>query len=556
MHEIASDQSAGDAVARVLDAFMAERGSVYIVGGAVRDHLLGISSIPGWSMLTVDGQSHDGVRGPIARSKTPAFTTDLDLVLCGPVLPLARRVADRLGWAYYPLDEKRDVARLIGKCADGQRIECDAAALRGDLRSDLLARDFSANALALRISPDSLPRLIDECNGIADISSSRLRRVSEGSLGSDPIRLLRAVRLAVQLGFSIEHETRKQISALAGTVVSVSAERLRQEMWKLLDCSGPDVGIRELDELGLLTYLLPEVKALQGVQQSSRHHLDAYDHSLLATHYAGELRDWLRGGPAPEDSTLAQSLVPWTEALRTHFCEEIAAGHDRAGWLVWHALLHDTGKARSATEEVENGAEGQSRAGHQELSAEIAGRRVASFRFSRREVLLAGSVARRHSVPRRLVTALTEEEERIGRRAAYRFFRDAGSVVAGQQFVRGLGSGGARQPLDGLDVTLQAVSDLQATGRERGSEWGRFLRAMDGLFDYAFSRPADHLTAPLMDGHRLMEQFGLAPGPVVGKILRELAEARASGSVADVGEALALAKDLLAKEDDQDGTGT
>ncbi len=528
---------------------------MYIVGGAVRDHLLGISSIPGWSGLKVDGQPHDGAFGLSSRSKTPASTTDLDLVLCGPVLPLARRVADRLGWAYYPLDEKRDVARLIGKCADGQRLECDAAALRGDLRSDLLARDFSANALALRLSPDSSPRLIDECDGIADISSRRLRRVSEGSLRSDPIRLLRAVRLAVQLGFSIEHETRKQISTLAWTVVSVSAERLRQEMWKLLDCSGPDIGIRELDELGLLTHLLPEVKGLQGVQQSSRHHLDAYDHSLLATHYAGELRDWLRGGPAPEDSILAQSLVPWAEALRTHFCEEIAAGHDRAGWLVWHALLHDTGKASNASADFGIGAEGQSRAGHQELSAEIACRRVASFRFSRREVLLAGSVARRHSVPRRLVTALAEEEERIGPRVAYRFFRDAGSVVAGQQFVHGLGSGGARQPLDGLDVTLQAVSDLQATGRERGPEWGRFLRAVDGLFDYAFSRPADHLGAPLVDGHRLMEQLGLAPGPVVGRILRELAEAQASGSVAEVGEALALAEDLLAQEDDQTGTG-
>ena len=91
-----------------------------------------------------------------------------------------------------------------------------------------------------------------------------------GSLRSDPIRLLRAVRLASQLGFSIEDDTRKQILALAGTVVSVSAERLRQEMWKLLDCSNPDDGIRELNALGLLTYLLPEVKALEGVEQSSR----------------------------------------------------------------------------------------------------------------------------------------------------------------------------------------------------------------------------------------------------------------------------------------------
>ncbi len=527
---------------------------MYIVGGAVRDHLLGISSIPGWSMPPVDGHLDDGVEGNLSHSRVPDSTTDLDLVLSGPVLPLARRVADRLGWAYYPLDQRRDVARLIGMSAEGQRIECDAAALRGDLRSDLLARDFRANALALKLSADRSPRLIDECDGIGDVTSRRLRRVTEGSLRSDPIRLLRAVRLGAQLGFSIENDTRKQISALARTVDSVSAERLRQEMWKLLYCSDPDDGIRELNALGLLTHLLPEVEALQGVEQSSRHHLDAYDHSLLAAHYAAELRDWLRGGPPPEDSSLAQSLAPWTGALRAHFCDEIAAGHDRAGWLVWHALLHDTGKGRGPAVESRAGAEEQSDAGHQALSAQFAGRRVAAFRFSRREVLLAERVARMHSVPRGLVKALAQGEERIGPRAAFRFFRDAGSVVAGHQVLQGPGPSGGKRPLDGLDVTLQAVSDLQATGLERGTEWNQFLKAAEGLYWFAFSRPAGKLAAPLVDGHGLMEQLGLAPGPIVGKILRELAEAQASGSIVDIGEALALAEDLLARERDQAGT--
>ncbi len=555
MHELASNQSAGDAVARVIDAFMAERAPVYIVGGAVRDHLLGISTIPGWSSSTAGGHTHDGAEGHLDHSQSPASTTDLDLVLDGPVLPLARRVADRLGWAYFPLDEKRDVARLIGKGAAGQRIECDAAALQGDLRSDLLTRDFSANALALRLTTDSLPQLIDESDGVADVSSRTLRRISEKSLRSDPIRLLRAVRLAAQLDFAIEDNTRKQIVELADTVDSVSVERVRQELWKLLDCPRPDGGIRELNALGLLTHLLPEVKALHGVTQSSRHHLDAYDHSLLAASYAAELRNWLRGGSPPADSMLAQTLEPWMEALRAHFCEEIAAGHDRAGWLVWHALLHDTGKTRRPTKDCGNGDEVQSYARHHQLSAQIAGRRIALFRFSRREVLLAERVAMMHNVPRKLVNTLPEAKERIGPLAAFRFFRDAGSVVAGHQIAHRLGSGGPQQQLDGLDVTLQAVSDLQATGSERGPEWGRFLKAVDGLFSYAFSETAEHLASPLVDGHRLMEHLGLAPGPVIGTILRELAEAQASGSVADVDEALALAEDLLAKEADQAGTG-
>jgi tRNA nucleotidyltransferase/poly(A) polymerase len=540
MDAVELDQPSGDAVARVIDAFMAARTPVYIVGGAVRDHLLGISAIPGWTPAKQDGK-------PRAGAGAPASTTDLDLVLNGPVLPLAKRVADSLGWAYYPLDEARDVARIIGRGGDGRRIECDAAALRGDLRSDLLARDFSVNALALELSANGPARLIDLCGGIADITSGTLRRISDESLHDDPIRLLRAVRLAAQLGFTIENETRRQIVDLAGTVLRVSAERLRQELWKLLDCSRPDHGIRELNAFGLLDRLLPEVSALQGVTQSSRHHLDAYDHSLLTARRAAELRDWLRGGSPLEDDKLKGALEPWAEPLRAHFGEEIAAGHDRAGWLVWHALLHDTGKAAECAADSSDGAERRSRAGHQQLSAQLAGRRVAQLRFSRREVLLAGRVASMHSVPRNLVDSLPRVEKRIDRRTAYRFFRDAGSVTAGRRIERHLQSSGARQPLDGLDVTLQAISDLHATGLERGAEWGCFLKAVEGLFSFAFSRQADYPAAPLVDGHALMRRLGLEPGPTLGAVIRELSEAQAAGAVANADEAVALARELLAR---------
>ena len=529
---------------------MAERAPVYIVGGAVRDHLLGISSIPGWSHPIIANLNRDADRPSASLSQNKgAATTDLDLVLSGPVLPVARRVADRLGWAFYPLDEARDVARLIGDGADGRRIECDAAALRGDLRSDLLARDFSANALALELPFDSSPRLIDVCGGMRDVAAKRLRRVTPESLPNDPLRLLRAVRLAAQLGFTVEIETRKQILANAETILSVSAERVRHELWKLLDCARPDVGISELHALGLLSQLFPEVEALQGVTQSSRHHLDAYEHTLLAVRYAAELRDWLRGGPPPGDSSLSQTLDPWAEELRTHFSADIAAGRDRAGWLTWHALFHDTGKPGSHSTVIENGIERPRFAGHHQLSAQIAALRVANLRFSRREVLLAERVAALHGNPRDLFEALSPADPRIDPVAAYRFFRDAGSVVAGHQFaqISGKHSGRGPQPFDGLDVTLQAISDRQATGQERGDEWGRFLVSMEGLISYAFSQAAEHLTKPLVDGHSLMKHLRLTPGPRVGDIMRELAEAQAAGKITSENEALALAELLADK---------
>ena len=530
-----SDLSADDAVVQVLNAFMAERAPVYIVGGAVRDHLLGISAIPGWSYR------------PQKQRLSAAATTDLDLTFSGPALPVAQRVADRLGWAFYPLDKERDVARLIGVGADGQRLECDAAALRGDLRADLLARDFTANALALELSAVGPPQLIDLCGGVHDVRAGRLRRTAPDSLRSDPIRLLRAVRLAAQLGFTIEAQTREQVGANAAAILSVSIERVRIELWKLLDCPRPDAAIRELNALSLLTHLLPEVGALQGVVQSPRHHLDAYDHSLLAVQYAAELRDWLRGGPAPEDGTLSRTLAAWTDALRAHFSQEIAAGHDRAGWLVWHALFHDTGKPGSRSTTVEDGIERPRYPDHHRLSAQTAARRVAHLRFSRREVQLAERVAAMHGHPRKLLRALKPPASTISPRAAFRFYRDVGSVTGGRQIVQGPRSTAAHPPFDGLDVTLQAISDRQATGLERGEAWRRFLAGMESLLAYAFSRPAGRPTTPLVDGHTLMKHLGLQPGPAVGGILRELAEAQAAGELADMEEALALADELSAR---------
>ena len=526
-----SDLPADNAIVQVLNAFKAERAPVYIVGGAVRDHLLGISIIPGWSYQPATG------RLPASGAPT---TTDLDLVFSGPVLPVARRVADRLGWAFYPLDEARDVARLIGMGADGQRVECDAAALRGDLRSDLLARDFTANALALALSGTDRPQLFDVCGGVHDVEAGRLRRTAPDSLRSDPIRLLRAVRLSAQLSFTIEEETREQILDNAAAIRSVSIERVRVELWKLLNCTRPDEGIRELNTLGLLAHLLPEVEALQGVSQSSPHHLDAYDHTLLAARYAAELRDWLRGASSPEDRSLIKLLAPWQEALREHFAEEIAAGHDRAGWLVWHALLHDTGKTGGRTTEIKNANERPRDRGHHTLSAEFAARRVAQLRFSRREVLLAERVAATHGYPNQLMRELSDSACKISPRNAYRFFRDVGSIKG-------------NQPLsDGLDVILQAISDRQATGLERGEEWGRFLAAMESLLAYAFSPAEGHPTAPLVDGHLLIKQLGLRPGPGIGFILRELAEAQAAGELSNVEEALALAGELSARMDDEE----
>ena len=492
--------------AGVVDALLNEREPVYVVGGAVRDYLLGRS----------------------------AGVTDLDLALIGPVLPAARRLADRLGWAYYPLDAERDVARIVLNREGAPPLVCDLAALRGDLTADLALRDFTVNALALEMRRDTAPRLIDLCGGVDDLQARRLRALGPDSFAADPIRMLRAVRLAGQLVFAVEPETEAQIRGLAGQVSQASAERQRDELWKILALPRPGDALAELHRLGLLAYVLPEAAATDQIRQSPPHHLDVFGHTVQVMNYAAALRDWLGGQEESlPDAPLKELLLPWREQLAEHLSVELSTGHSRAEWLVWHAFFHDTGKPGAFSEEIDETGERRIRFfGHEDISATIAAERSDALHFSRREVQVAQAVAVNHMRPHHLSESFPDGA--ISRRACYRFLRDTATGEKGDR--------------TGLDVLLLALADRQAPGKARGGNWRTYLAGVTTIIDFAFAQAGDrHL--PLLDGNRLMHALDLAPGRMVGFLLESIAEAQAAGEVSSEGEALALAAQLIRRAD-------
>ena len=241
------------AIGELLAALLGENSPVYVVGGVVRDILM---------------------------NQQPQLN-DLDIVIEGPALAQSKRVADRLGWAYYPLDEARDVARIVFMASSDQPLMCDIAGLRGaQIEGDLLARDFTVNAMALAIYADGSTELIDVTNGREDLDNLVLRRVSAWGLADDAVRLLRAVRLIAQFGFTLEEETRRQVSRLARTIRLVSPERVRDELWKMLATQFPARALSELEELGLLGHVLPELADTLGIEQSSPHYQDVFEHTM------------------------------------------------------------------------------------------------------------------------------------------------------------------------------------------------------------------------------------------------------------------------------------
>jgi poly(A) polymerase len=500
------------ALQSLLNALSAATAPVYVVGGVVRDHLLGLRK----------------------------STNDMDVVVEHSALLVARQVADRLGWAFYPMDPERDVARLVFTAATPPLV-CDIAAMRGGtIERDLRARDFTINALAVQWEGRKAVQLVDVTGGQSDLEQGVLRRVSPSSLAEDPVRLLRAVRFAVQLGFAVEEQTELQMLRMADTIRLASTERVRDELWKTLQSEQPAAAVEMLRRYGLLPYVLPEVAGMVGVEQSAPHVLDVYQHTLAAVTFAKQLRDWLSGEEIPAFTAAARSwqaaLAPWRFRLRDHFMQAITADHLRIDWLIWHALLHDIGKPQTRTvEEIveadETGIEVRSPRyrffGHDELGAEMTRARLEALRFSRQEAQLAEQVVAAHMRPHHLHANFGANP--LSRRACFRFFRDAGG--------RGF------DVLPGVDVVMLALADYQATSMaDPPPDWEGYLRHMVQLLEFAFHTDGlQQVRRPLVDGHTLMRYFNLQPGPEVGSLLERLQEAQAAGEIASPDEALALA---------------
>ena len=492
----------------LLGTMLNEVESVYVVGGVVRDHLLG---------------KQDKL-------------TDLDLAVYENAIPLSRRVADQLGWAFYAMDEGHDVGRLIFSDASGEPLVCDVASMRGKgLEGDLESRDFTINAMAFELRRNREITLIDTLGGRRDLKNGLIRRASPTSLAADPIRLLRAVRFAIQLDMEIEAETHKQVERLSDTIRLASPERVRDELCKVFGTRRSAEAIELTSELGLLTSILPEVEGTKGVIQSPPHFLNVYEHTLATMGYMTQIRDWIATDRprmlSMDDVDEWQALLePWHDELRRLLAQVVSSGRTRSDWLVWHALLHDIGKPYTRSEETQPNGEVRYRFfDHESVGATMAVDRLTILRFGRQEIALARDVIAAHMRPHHLHASFRTEP--IGRRALYRFVRDTG--------------GPADYPY-AIDVALLALADALATYPSKPSGWMDFLQHIVQIIAYIFEDQGqlDVRRRPLLDGHTLMDHLEMEPGPNIGRLMSGLYEAQAAGDIKSVEDALALAQIL------------
>lgn len=470
----------------------------YLVGGAVRDILLG----------------------------RPLH--DLDFVLPGDVLAAGRLVANRLGGAYFPLAEEHGTARVVVVRLDGTRLNLDFAAQRGpDLESDLRARDFTINAIAIPLS--DLDTVEDPLGGVEDLHAKRLRVCSNDSLQDDPLRVLRGVRLAVQFSLKIEQDTRQRMRDAAGMLRQVSPERIRDELFHMLE-GEPATALRVLDALDVLPYALPELAGMQGVTQSAPHVHDVWSHTLKVVEALQEVFAVLDREHDPDRAAswalglISLRLGRYRENIYEHLKTPLNPERSLSSLITLAALYHDAAKPH--TRELDES--GRIRFfGHEETGEEIVAKRGQKLRLSNLEVERLKTIVRHHMRP----FLLAQLEKPPTRRAIYRFFRDTGPA--------------------GVDICLLSIADILGTyGAALPQEtWVHHLDVVRTLLEAWWERPEESVSPPpLVDGHDLMAVFDLQPGPRIGELIRSIQEAQATGEVKDREAALHLARNLLQKD--------
>jgi tRNA nucleotidyltransferase/poly(A) polymerase len=481
-------------------------GEAYLVGGAIRDSLLG---------------------RPVS---------DIDIILRGDGVQAARAAAGALGAAFYPLDSERGIGRVIlihepaaPESRPGPRYTLDFASLRAPtLREDLEARDFTANAIAVSLAGPG--KLIDPLGGERDVREGILRACSDRSVADDPVRAIRAIRFATQLGFRLEKSTKEQARAGASLLGKVSIERVRDEFFRILAGKKVGAAVHSLDALGLLRVILPETAGLAGTKPAAPHQYNIWEHTLRTLENLESLAGLLAGAPEPERAPnptlgLARNrLGRFQPALEEHLTRPLSDERAARGLLFLAAILHDA--AKPETESVD--AAGRIHfLGHEQLGADWALRRAGALRFSNEEAHYVSQIVRHHMRP-----LLLQSGGPVTRRAVFRFFRATGP--------------------SGVAVCLFFLADTLGTyGPELDPEiWQSAVSTAYSLLEGYLERADEMIRpTPLLTGDDLIRRFGLVPGPQIGELLDALREAQAAGEVHSMEEAVALVERGLGRRE-------
>lgn len=424
------------------------------------------------------------VGGPVRDALLGRDSSDLDLTTDARPEQIEPILAD---WADTTWDVGRDFGTIGARRRDvvvevtTYRADAYAADSRkpvvafGDnLDEDLVRRDFTINAMAMRL-PDLT--FVDPHGGLADLAARRLMTPSapEISFSDDPLRMLRAARFAAQLGFEVAEPVRAAMTAMAERIEIVSAERVRDELVKLLLAPQPRDGLTLLVDTGLAEQVLPELPALRLEVDEHHRHKDVYQHSLTVLEQAMALE-----GPR---------TVPDLGEV------EPVDGPDLVLRLA--ALLHDIGKP--ATRRFEKNG-GVSFHHHEMVGAKLTRARLRALRFDKETIKAVSRLVELHLRFHGYGGGEWTDS------AVRRYVTDAGPLLS--------------------RLHLLTRSDSTTRNRKKAERLARTYDDLERRIAELVAAEELGKVRPELDGNQIGEVLGIPPGPVLGRAYKHLLQVR------------------------------
>ncbi len=432
--------------------------NTFLVGGIVRDAFLGRT-----------------------REKT-----DFDIVSLHPKEDI-RRLHSSLGGTVVVLDETLEMYRLVLTPS----LYIDLVKQRnGTIEEDLKHRDFTINAIAIRVGD---LKIIDPLGGRNDIKLKRLRLCSENVLLEDPLRVLRAFSISAQCGLEWTERMEQAIGEAYLRLKEIARERINQELLRLFSAPNSTRWIYKMFKVGVFSVLVPEIEDMVGVHQGPYHHLDVLDHSFLALERLESLL-----------SRLPRITRIKNRDFLLRYLHECIGNWPRNALLKWATLFHDIGKP-AVRDIKENGKITFYR--HDIVGARIMSSRMRELRFSHRQIEFVKILIRLHMRPGDLTRDGTTK------RAIYRFFRQAKG--------------------EDLAVMLLSWADAWAT-RGPLNPWQNFYTHRKRLIEMINLSIEDKTRpefSPLLDGYDVMKILSIPPGPMVGMALEMIREKQFLGEI-------------------------
>lgn len=467
----------------IFDAVSSAGVKAYLVGGALRNLIL---------------------------SRPLGF--DYDVVLDSKVMDMANLLGRRLKGSPFLLDKAHGSYRISIK-RDGGIFNIDLSSYNGkDILEDLNNRDFTINAMAVDINTlfmNTDVDLIDIFSGQADAENKTIREVKPGIFDDDPLRLLRAVRLAAQYGLIIDKTTERRIKTKSALLTTSSWERIRDEFFFILECPQSVNYLKWLYELSLLYEIIPEIRGWNDL--AGGYNLAYHAFKTL------EEGEWLCNN--------LKVFVPEFAVNIDNSFQMLIGNVSKKGLFKLALFIHDAGKPETIKQEGEI----IRFIGH-DVEGEAIGKRIGKrLKLSRNATAFIAKLVRNHHRVFNLASL-----ERLTDRSKAHLFRAMEDGPAGDS--------------DGTFLLLLSLADARATRGGDDPELASFIR---GLIDFYYNIYTVKKPRPILDGNEIMDIFNVPEGGAVGRLLRKLSEAEGGGIIKNKKDAVKFIKDLLKVSKDE-----